>query len=433
MARPERRKLERVQYWQGQMLRAQDFLNLQGVEAQRRWWHNRAIHNAYGVAEGLVATLVPTSAPTGVGISPGVAYDIFGRELILERAETIPLPNNIPTGRIGAVSLLMRYKPPSRRIHPDEITEVCWTAHGSVIAGTAEFVWKLGDNLNPAEGVAVYAIYYAEPWPTIMPDPNCLRISAEPLSRPLLASGATIPGQTPWEQWTVGFTTVTIPGDGTVQCPALAGVQTWVDTSAAGFTDCPCYFAWLQGPLWSSQPQLFLPALLTNIADASISGFMFQLVLPGLGNPVLTLMCPTDTAYESVQYSSALVAMGGVPPYTFSIINGTLPPGLSLNTSTGAITGTPTASNTYPFTAQVVDSTRTSTTVSCSIMVTGGLEIARPVIVRTVPSDLVTANDFNQFAQQQGLYVSWIGCQMPGKACSCSQQGSATTQSSTPA
>jgi YVTN family beta-propeller protein/uncharacterized repeat protein (TIGR03803 family) len=85
----------------------------------------------------------------------------------------------------------------------------------------------------------------------------------------------------------------------------------------------------------------------------------------------LTLSCPTGTAQVGVAYSSALTATGGVAPYTFSIISGSLPPGLTLNTSTGAITGTPTTSGTYNFTAQVVDSKGNTATASCSIVVSG--------------------------------------------------------------
>ncbi len=83
----------------------------------------------------------------------------------------------------------------------------------------------------------------------------------------------------------------------------------------------------------------------------------------------LALGCPTGTAQVGVAYSSALVASGGVAPYTFSITSGSLPPGLTLNTSTGAITGTPTTAGTYNFTAQVVDSLGNTATSSCSIVV----------------------------------------------------------------
>ena len=54
-------------------------------------------------------------------------------------------------------------------------------------------------------------------------------------------------------------------------------------------------------------------------------------------------------------YSAQVVATGGVAPRTFAVISGSLPPGLSLNPSTGWITGTPTVSNFYPFTVRVTD------------------------------------------------------------------------------
>lgn len=88
--------------------------------------------------------------------------------------------------------------------------------------------------------------------------------------------------------------------------------------------------------------------------------------------PPLTLTCPSGTGQVGVAYSSALVASGGVPPYTFSIISGSLPPGLTLNSSTGAITGTPTQAGSFSFTAQVMDSSggqNNTTTSNCTIVV----------------------------------------------------------------
>ena len=70
----------------------------------------------------------------------------------------------------------------------------------------------------------------------------------------------------------------------------------------------------------------------------------------------LALACATSTGQVNVAYSSALVASGGTPPYTFVISSGSLPPGLTLNPSTGAITGTPTTAGTYSYTAKVTDS-----------------------------------------------------------------------------
>ena len=57
---------------------------------------------------------------------------------------------------------------------------------------------------------------------------------------------------------------------------------------------------------------------------------------------------PTTTAQATVGsvYSQTLTASGGTAPYsTWTVTSGTLPAGLTLNTSTGVISGTPTASN----------------------------------------------------------------------------------------
>jgi hypothetical protein len=58
--------------------------------------------------------------------------------------------------------------------------------------------------------------------------------------------------------------------------------------------------------------------------------------------------------------------IAGYPAPSFSIVSGSLPPGLSLNASTAAITGTPTTTGTYPFTlrgSNSVGNTDRSTTI----------------------------------------------------------------------
>ena len=55
-------------------------------------------------------------------------------------------------------------------------------------------------------------------------------------------------------------------------------------------------------------------------------------------------------------YSDTLEAFGGETPYTWSISSGSLPDGLSVNTATGEISGTPTKEGTVDFTVKVTDS-----------------------------------------------------------------------------
>jgi hypothetical protein len=54
-------------------------------------------------------------------------------------------------------------------------------------------------------------------------------------------------------------------------------------------------------------------------------------------------------------YYAALIATGDNPPFTWSIISGSPPPGVNL-AATGVISGTPTIAGTYNFTARVTDS-----------------------------------------------------------------------------
>lgn len=79
----------------------------------------------------------------------------------------------------------------------------------------------------------------------------------------------------------------------------------------------------------------------------------------------------------TVAYSQTVVVTGGVAPYTFSISAGTLPAGLTVNSATGAITGTPTTVGSNSFTVKVVDSqgTPATATQAFSVPIVGKLVI----------------------------------------------------------
>ena len=74
---------------------------------------------------------------------------------------------------------------------------------------------------------------------------------------------------------------------------------------------------------------------------------------------IVTVTAPNSSATVGVPYSSTIGASGGNLPYSFILTGGSLPTGLSLNSVTGAIIGTPTTAGPFPFTVQVTDTTPT--------------------------------------------------------------------------
>jgi hypothetical protein len=57
-----------------------------------------------------------------------------------------------------------------------------------------------------------------------------------------------------------------------------------------------------------------------------------------------------------VFYETGVFPGGGVPPYTWSRVAGTLPPGLAVQASPGRVRGTPTTAGDFTFTLRVDDS-----------------------------------------------------------------------------
>ena len=90
------------------------------------------------------------------------------------------------------------------------------------------------------------------------------------------------------------------------------------------------------------------------------------------------------TAIDGRAYDAGLSVQGGVAPFKWSIVAGSLPPGLSLDAAPPSIVGTPTTPGTYTFTLQIVDSSTPPQTVTSpqTIVVTAPLALA-PVTAPT--------------------------------------------------
>ena len=322
---PDFTELERLRYRQGQRLQSRDFRDQAAIDAQLRWWHNRALHNAYGIARGLEPTLSENDGV--VHIASGVAYDCYGRELTVRREWTVRVPDANEN-----LTLLLRYRRnPSDTNHHD-------VGKAAASSAVTEFVWMRTTGLTFKDGVPVCRIPYETTMAMVVPremaklmkrvlpgksryakkalvlrgvlsrtDRDALlnlpfekeatvatldvgvyrraifdlfersqidyaRIKGHLLARPRVAAGATVPGATLWLPWLESNRT-------------LIGLQVQIDTSMAAFSETPCYFASLQGLPASGTS--FGTASFAHTDSASSTGFVFRFWMTILKQPLV--------------------------------------------------------------------------------------------------------------------------------------------------
>lgn len=77
----------------------------------------------------------------------------------------------------------------------------------------------------------------------------------------------------------------------------------------------------------------------------------------------------------SVGYLSGLTVEGGTGPYAWSISVGALPPGVTLDATTGSLSGTPTVAGTYEFTAMVKDANDRTDTEELTLEVSPSVSV----------------------------------------------------------
>ena len=96
---------------------------------------------------------------------------------------------------------------------------------------------------------------------------------------------------------------------------------------------------------------------------------------------------PLPGGTVNTPYSQTLTATGGAPPYSWSVLAGSLPPGLLLS-SAGTVSGVPTAAAAFGFTAQATDTTGGSAVGAFSLTFVGA---PLSVVPLTLPSAVAAA------------------------------------------
>ncbi|MGB8986022.1 MAG: putative Ig domain-containing protein [Candidatus Sulfotelmatobacter sp.] len=100
-------------------------------------------------------------------------------------------------------------------------------------------------------------------------------------------------------------------------------------------------------------------------------------------SPTLSITQTTlAEADVGTHYAGLLAATGGIAPYQWSLAGGSLPSGIQLQASNGNITGMATHSGTYPFTAQVTDSSGQNAIQTFTLTVAPTLSITDTTLVK---------------------------------------------------
>ncbi len=129
--------------------------------------------------------------------------------------------------------------------------------------------------------------------------------------------------------------------------------------------------------------------------EARVSQAVIELILGAASSDISITCPPATTGKAGTAYSSAfgVTDLTGTPPYTFAKTSGSFPTGLSLDTTSGLLSGTPTTAGAFTFAVTVTDfQGNTSDPVSCTITI---------AIAITCPP-ATTANIFEPYSSNIG-------------------------------
>jgi hypothetical protein len=168
-------------------------------------------------------------------------------------------------------------------------------------------------------------------------------------ARPVQAQPTILPSSLPQARVDVSYTATLVAAP--VTCPC-----TWTITSGSlpSGLSLNATTGTISGSPTTAGTYSFFVTVTDTIGTSPQQGF-FITVAP---SPITFRTTSLPQAKEGDAYSERIRLEGGSPPYGWAITSGTLPQGLSLRASTGAISGTPApgTAGTHNFTVSVTDS-----------------------------------------------------------------------------
>jgi len=277
--------LERIQFFDGQRLFADDLQALESVHRELRWLHNQSLHQP-GVGSGYA--VVGKKGDKQVIIGAGYAIDVRGREIVLTESVVEPVPPvaDDGTGQPAVYDLTVAYPDDAELKESETRQGVCTPAGVVRLRESPALCWvRLGADLKPVSSVVAGQVQAGlRILLTRIEVKNCAlardlsivqRRNARPPELPYVSCGETDPDTTAWDVW--------MASDGPL------GLTVPVDTSSAHFRVTPRYAAQIEGD------RLFPSAVnrtlvldgLVQVQDESPSRFTLRLLMPALdGGPI---------------------------------------------------------------------------------------------------------------------------------------------------
>jgi hypothetical protein len=256
--------VDRVTYREGQRLTARDLTDDRARRTLLRRLHVRHLHDTWGVATGFDVQVAGSSA---VGVGPGHAIDIFGRDLVLSSSLAIPVPTaTSPTVFVLVVTFLEDCAFPTTAAG----AAVCLDAPIHPRRERPAFAWRTAAEFEPGPMV---------PLCHVLVDKGAIkgavnrrvRRYARRLVRPVIATGMTDPS----EAWTVGW-----------HAGGFVEAEQHVSTLDGGFHNTPTYFAWpvVVGPTPGESSADIARAVAQSypqVTERTANGFVFRMILDG--------------------------------------------------------------------------------------------------------------------------------------------------------
>jgi hypothetical protein len=258
--------LERVRFFPGELLTADDLTVVDGNNRELRWLHNSTMHD-WGIGYGF--HVQGARGDTSVTVSPGYATDVEGREIILSALFTLPSPA-VPGASDGGAAIY--YVVTNYVDDADETVEEQRGATACAVGGAVRLsndpaiLWKTAAQLVFGTDVILGTVSIK----------NCAlsakvstagRRTAYAVPRFSIYAAEIAVADIQWTAWK----------QGTVN----AGYKATIDTSAAGFVATPAYTAHIVGSR-SIVNTDFVAVDFISVTKQTPTGFTLQVALPSI-------------------------------------------------------------------------------------------------------------------------------------------------------